>query len=355
MKNIKRLLSVVVCVVLIFTAVPFLGGITANADGVYTEGFYTYTVSGGKAVITKCDDSISGNITVPSDLGGYPVVSIVSEAFAYCFNLEGITIPKSVTNIDAFSFIGSLNLSYIEVDGNNSCYSSENGVLYNKNRTELICFPAGKAETFFSVPNTVTSIGGGAFACCLNLTEIEMHNNITDIGMIAFGYCVGLTDVTLPSNITAVNYGLFGYCTNLASIEIPSKVTNIGGWAFEGCENLKSVSFSNNVEVIGDGAFSYCESLERVSFYGGYSDWNNIGINGMNESLLNAARYYSVADLNGDGNVNATDIIIMKKVLFAMPDGNSDIYGAVENCDVNGDSEINILDFIQLKEMLLAY
>ena len=139
---------------------------------VYTEGYYTYTVSNGEAYITECDKSISGDITIPATLGGYPVVEIGEcafyecsnlnsvvvgenveiigfEAFAFCENLTDIYLSESVENLGEFAFSYCINLSGVEVDEDNKNYSSLDGVLYDKNKNVLVFYPLAKTETTF--------------------------------------------------------------------------------------------------------------------------------------------------------------------------------------------------------------
>ena len=100
MRNVKKLLSIFICVAIVFSAVPF-AGVIANAEGEsFTEGYYTYTISDGKATITDCDLAISGDITLPTILGGYPVISIGSYAFLYCKKITNLTIPAGIRSID---------------------------------------------------------------------------------------------------------------------------------------------------------------------------------------------------------------------------------------------------------------
>ena len=94
----KKLLSLVLSVVLLFSTLP-LGGIGTLTTSAATSGYYTYTVSSGEATITDVDKSISGDVTIPSTFGGYTVTSIGDSAFNRCTNLEYVTIPIGVKSI----------------------------------------------------------------------------------------------------------------------------------------------------------------------------------------------------------------------------------------------------------------
>jgi hypothetical protein len=97
------------------------------------------------------------------------------------------------------------------VDPANSFYSSVDGVLFDKNQTTLIEFPGGRGGSY-TIPASVTSIGGGAFSYCSSLTSITMGNGVTSIGGWAFEFCGSLTSVTIPNSVTNIGYEAFQYC-----------------------------------------------------------------------------------------------------------------------------------------------
>ena len=213
MKTTKRIISTILVVVMCLTMAPLNGFMEIKWEGfdfpefdfseiftpeakAATSGYYTYSVSGDKATITDVDTSISGNITIPSTLGGYPVTSIGNSAFRECDALTSVSIPDSVTYIGNYAFACCYALTSIIVDENNSNYSSDaNGVLFNKNRTTLIQYPVGSNKTAYTIPDSVTYIGSYAFACCDALTSVTIPDSVTSIGTSAFEDCDKLTDV----------------------------------------------------------------------------------------------------------------------------------------------------------------
>ncbi len=280
----KKILSLVLILSVISTVTITLPTNVSAA----TSGYYTYTVSNGEATITDCDESIKGDITIPSTLYGYPVTSIGASAFFYCYNLTSITIPDSVISIGnyafaecvdltsvtigsnvttigdyAFSWCGSLTV--INVDENNQYYCSVDGNLFDKDKTTLIQYAIGKTATSYTIPNSVTSIGNHAFSNCDRLTSVTIPDSVTSIGSHAFEYCSSLTSVTIGNSVTSIGWSAFSCCESLTSVTIPDSVTTIGGEAFFNCSNLTSVTIGENVTDIQYRVFYNCVGLISIT------------------------------------------------------------------------------------------
>ena len=187
----------------------------------------------GEEAFYYCDSLTS--VVIPDS-----VTSIRVQAFSSCTSLTSVIIPDSVTSIDEYAFwkcgaltsvsIGSgvtnigrhpfkdcPNLSSFTVNTNNLFYSSQDGVLYNKNQTVLIDFPEGKSGAFI-VPDSVISIGNSAFYYCDGLTSVDIPDSVTSIGERAFYGCISLTSVTIPDSVTSIRAYAFFNCTGLTSI-----------------------------------------------------------------------------------------------------------------------------------------
>ena len=173
-----------------------------------------------------------------------------------------ITIPNSVMSIGEGAFRGCTGLTSIVVESGNTMYDSRNNcnAIIETATNTLI---QGCKTTI--IPNSVTSIGRFAFSRCTGLTSVTIPNSVTSIGSDAFSYCTGLTSVTIPNSVTSIGGEAFSRCTGLTSITIPNSVTSIGESAFYGCTGLTSVTISNSVTSIGDNAFSYCTGLTSVT------------------------------------------------------------------------------------------
>lgn len=104
---------------------------------------------------------------------------------------------------------------------------------------------------------TVTSIGNSAFQDCSGLTGVVIPNSVTTIGGGAFEHS-GLVSVVIPNSVTSIEYSTFSGCTGLMSCQIGNSVTTIGEGAFKECTALTDITIPNSVIIIGNSAFSYC-------------------------------------------------------------------------------------------------
>jgi hypothetical protein len=150
------------------------------------------------------------------------------------------------------------------VDNANRSFAVRDGVLFNKELTALLVYPARKAGTSYTVPAGVTSIGDWAFVGCGSLAAISLPAGLTSIGQSAFRECGSLAAISLPAGIISIGEGAFNLCESLAAINLPDGIISIGGWAFHGCESLAAISLPESLTAIGKSAFAGCESLEAI-------------------------------------------------------------------------------------------
>jgi hypothetical protein len=132
-----------------------------------------------------------------------------------CVNLNSIYLPAQVDSTNHFAFYNCS--ASITVDPSNPKLSSQNGVLYNKNKTEIIFCPITKTGSF-TIPSTVKNIRENAFVNCAGITSVNIPPLVTDIGPSAFIGCSGLTSITIPASITTIDYDAFKGCSGLTSI-----------------------------------------------------------------------------------------------------------------------------------------
>ena len=197
------------------------------------------------------------------------ITMIDEQAFWNCDTLNSVYIPKSVSIISTTNtFSDCNNLLRIDVSEENEKYSSQDGVLYDKNKTRLIAAP-GAIESC-KIPDTVKTISRYSFANCNNLKDIEIPEGVTKIEDWAFSECGLLTHIDFPSTLTKIDHHSF-YKTNLTgSVVIPDNVTFLGNNVFNNCNNINKIIIGSKVETITGEyyesrmdvhAFQFCSSL----------------------------------------------------------------------------------------------
>jgi hypothetical protein len=192
----------------------------------------------GNATFYECSSLIS--VTIPNG-----VTSIGEWAFGWCEGLSSVIIPNGVISIGNYAFYGCNSLTAIDVQENNTAYASENGVLFNKEKTILIQYSAGKPDVDYTIPGSVTRIEDRAFFYSGSLVSITIPESVTGIGYAAFSRCSSLTSVTIPDGVTNIGIYTFSDCSSLVSFTIPESVTSIGDYAFFNCTGLTSVTNLN--------------------------------------------------------------------------------------------------------------
>ncbi len=178
--------------------------------------------------------------------------------------LTSVEIPNTVTSIKEKAFTHCPALTDINVAADNPNFCSVDGVLFNKDRTTLVQYPAGIKSTEYTVPSAVTSIGDRAFEGADNLTAVTLPQTLNSIGAYAFADCHGLTSFEIPKSVTAIQAGAFKYCTHLTSINLPDGITSIEASTFYGCTALADVVLPNSVTSIGESAFCFCSGLTSM-------------------------------------------------------------------------------------------
>ena len=208
----------------------------------------------GEWAFCRCSNLTS--IKIPES-----VTSIEVKTFFACSSLKHIEIPESVTSIETSAFGDCNSLKSINVATNNPMYSSENGVLYNKNKTVVIYIPKEIEPQLLIYDNGTKCYGwiGDKNKC----TDVVIPESVTSIETKAFFDCSNLTNINIPKGVTSIGANAFYRCNNLTSISIPESVTNIGNSAFYNCEKLDVVidNSEKNVEV-GSHAFYTCKSVK---------------------------------------------------------------------------------------------
>ena len=330
-------------------------GAYSSADGVLFNKGKTILITypGGKEGAYTIPDTVTAiwynAFSECSRLSEVTIPGSVTEIRGYAFRNSGltsVTIPASVTEIGNEIFCYCRKLTDIRVDNGNPYFCAEEGVLFNKDKTSLITYPAGKTGSY-TIPNSVSDIRDFAFSYCNGLTDITVPSGITYIGDWAFTDCNNLRNVYYCGNseqwdgieietgnerlTNAMVYfvagkGTCGEAVNwvleqngeltisgsgamsdyedaadvpwasgaaeITTVIIRGGVSSIGRNAFSGCANMTAVIIPDSIESIGSGAFAGCSSLTSVSYCGSAEQWAGITIGEGNERLTLAGIQY---------------------------------------------------------------
>ncbi|MBE7065239.1 MAG: hypothetical protein E7384_05440 [Ruminococcaceae bacterium] len=336
MKSKKVFLINVLFVGVIIFGVVLFGNTQSNKQmpvNAETSGYYTYKVFNGVARITEVETSISGDVTIPSSLGGYPVVEIQYSAFSRCNSLtsvvipdgvlkieyrafenceslKSITIPNSVTTIEKRAFSGCKSLTSVVIPNSVTsvgecvfeyCYSIEkltipcfpnhlfseySTLFFPKSLKELVItgtigggssigteyFANCEYIKSITLPEGINSIGNEAFQFCESLEYVYIPEGTIYIGEYAFSYCKSLKSITIPDSVTTIDESSFRGCSSLETVTLGNGITSISDYMFYDCTSLKSISIPKNVTQICGGAFSGCSSLESVELVEGLTE-----------------------------------------------------------------------------------
>ena len=278
--------------------------------------------------------------------------------FLGCTKLTSITIPSSVTNIKTYALQDCTQLMCINVADENTAYCSIDGVLFSANKRRLDLYPSGKADASYTLPSHVTWISVNAFCGCKNLTSINAADENT-------AYC-SVNGVLFNKDKTKLIRYPAGNTT--ASYAISENVVELYCYSFDGCSELTSVMIPDSVTSIDWDAFSGCSSLTDVYYGGSEEQWKEISMGSGNECLTSATIHYNhkhsyengvctecgansdtsapTGDITGDGDVDVTDLIRLKKYIA---DSSTELSASA---DLNGDGIVDILDLIRLKKII---
>ena len=245
-------------------------------------------------------------------------------AFSYCTGLTSLHIPASVTSLYEYDkdlsdyvtpFLGCSGLRSITVDENNPVYDSRDNcnAIIETDTNKLIL---GCKNTV--IPDSVTSIGNGAFEGCTELNSVTIGDSITSINNGAFSGCTGLNSVTIGKSVKFIACGAFRYCSSLTSITIPDSVTSIDAEAFSYCTGLTNITIPDSVREIGYRAFFDCTGLKSVTIGNSVTSIGNEAFDGCTglTSLTIGKSVKSIGEVAFFGCTGLTSVTIPESVKY---------------------------------------
>ena len=204
--------------------------------------------------VTKIDDMVfNGCITLEKIDMKDRITKIGKYAFKDCKSLESITLPRSVNFIGIGPFRGCTKLKEIIVDPKSRYFKSVENVLFNKNKSILVSFPAKQPISTYTIPDSVTVISAWAFCDCHSLEQIIIPDSVTEIGEGAFYQCDALRSVVIPDSVDKIDDTAFRGCVNLESVSISDSVTDFGWGIFNGCDKIHVICSNHSA------AAQYCD------------------------------------------------------------------------------------------------
>lgn len=195
-------------------------------------------------------------IVLPEEL------TTIGGAFDNCTGISSIDIPKKVTHIDSDAFTGCTNLKAINVAKSNPEYKSIDGILFNKDGSKLIYYPAGKTDSSYAIPDSVTEFASEAFSDNTSLSKVT-YNGKTYTGNFLDEIKL---DIKFKDGDLIIEDNILTACDPRAtSIVIPEGVTEIAKDAFNDCDSLKTIALPSSLT---DFTFSGCDNLSKVTYKG---------------------------------------------------------------------------------------
>ena len=300
----KKFLSIILTFVLILTVLPFgLFNMTASAE---KDFYYHYTVSGGEATVIASEIPLSGHVTIPSKLDGYPVTRIKQNAFDNCTELTSLTIPEGVTSIGNYAFYGCNKLTSVTMPSSITSIESE-AFAYCTNLTNIhlpdsvisICSSAFYGTAYYNNSanwkNDILYIGSHCLDAKNSISGSRtIKSGTKTIAEYAFSDCLNLNYITIPNSVTFISEYAFYNCPSLTSITIPDSVSRIDSYAFYGCTSLESVTIPISVTEIGRATFSNCNNIKNVYYEGTSTQKQKISMGASNNSLTSTKWYYEI-------------------------------------------------------------
>lgn len=227
-------------------------------SGITVSGSFSYSITHDNTACIEDCSSQEKNLIIPDTIDGIPVTELGKLAFGNDFGnpYETITLPASINYISSDNpFAVCDSLKEIIVDPSNENYTSEDGILFSKDKSKLVCYPQKRSGSSYVIPEGVSVLCGSSFYNT-QLSEVTFPSTLSDIQYYAMGNNSKLTSVDLSgTKISAIGMYAFTECTNLTEVLLPDTLYEIDGAAFSRCKSLKEITLPEHLEIIAQYAF----------------------------------------------------------------------------------------------------
>ncbi len=300
--------------------IPFGGDSSEEETFVSADGAYSYGLDengGARLYDFKQSDTFEGELIVPSEVDGHPVVYLGNAVYMNTTGATSVTLPATITSSGDSMFWGCTGITSFAVEEGSPYFSVDaGGALLGDNAGIVLAYPTGNPQTSYTVPDSVNEIGPSVFAYASMLDEVIIPEGVTHIDKWAFAY-TQLESITLPDSMVQIDDYGFAYCQSLRNVDLgeglqfiyhaafaecralseitfPDTLTVVGQYAFCGT-SLKSVTLPAGITTIDYGAFGYNSSMQPIS---GFTIYGQVG------SLAQSYCYTSDPDNDYENNFN---------------------------------------------------
>ena len=344
----KKTISLLLCFVMVLSFIPLF---KFQSSALTFEDFTYEIISESKKTAQITDYSGKATeLTIPSNIEGYSIVSIGKRAFHFCDTLEIITVPEGVISIDEYGLSTCDNLHTINLPRSLTIIEDW-GLSYNKSLKKIYFY------------DNLKSLGECVFYNCPVLSEINVAENnvnfMSDSGVlfnkdktVLKCYPAGKTDLeyTIPETVSSIDFGVFAFCKSIQEVVIPNNIKEISLWMFRECGALESVTIPSSVTSIETEAFDGCKSLSDIYYGGSESDWGRVSISNGNDYLNVATIHFSK---EADFEITTDETITLKyeanrKFDFVVSDTSIAKIGNVSTSSISWGSTVNIVSSAEI-------
>ncbi len=264
--------------------------------------------------------------------------------------LTSVVIGKSVNSIGNNAFAGCNGLTQVHIEDIAAwCKINFPTLVANPLYYAHHLFVNGTELSMLNIPNSITTIGYGAFAGCHGLSTVTIPSSVNSIKNCVFMDCNGLSSVVIPNSVLSIGDSAFLQCSELASVIIPNSINMIGLSTFSGCSGMTSVVIPNSVTTISDKAFANCGSLTSIDIPNSVINIGNNAFAGCN-GLTSITVPYSIASIgnNAFGCTGLTNVVWNAKTHFNFTNTNNPFMSAKSSIQtfVFGDSVSQIPSYL---------